>query len=166
MSTADLKDCRFSLANLGGPPARHRPKSPLRAHLLPAESIQHEMSHFNTRGDKNLTWDQIKGTFLVGIVGLFLLPSWELLACNLRNWERKRQNSAAREQPYPPAVSKADTLPWILKSSSIFSSLHLEAARVSPFHQKKAVASGWTGSWGVMLSLRSFCPQMTLSCLR
>ena len=147
------------------PRARHHPCPP-RAHLLPAEFIQHEMSHFNTRGDKNLTWDQIKGTFLDGIVGLFLLPSWELLACNMRNWERKRQNSAAREQPYPPAVSKADTLTWILKSSSIFSSLHLEAARVSHFHQKKAVASGWTGSRGVLLSLRSFCPQMTLSCLR
>lgn len=114
------------------------------------------MSHFNTRGDKNLTWDQIKGTFLVRIIGLFLLPSWELLACNMRNWERKRQNSAASEQPYPPAVSKADTLAWILKFSSIFSSLYLEVARVSPFHQKKAVASGWTGSRGVMLSLKIF----------
>lgn len=52
-------------------------------------------STLSTRGDENLTWDQIKGTFMVGIVGLSLLPSWERLACNMRNWERKMQNSAA-----------------------------------------------------------------------
>lgn len=139
--------------------------SELTSFLQNISSMKCLTSTLSTRGDENLTWDQIKGTFMVRIVGLSLLPSWERLACNMRNW-KGRCKTVLQEQPYPPAVSKADILAWILKFSSIFFSLHLEVARVSPFHQKKAVASGWTGSRGVKLSLRSFCPQVTLSCLR
>ena len=93
-------------------------------------------STLSTRGDKNLTQDQIKGMFMVGIVGLSLLPSWELLACSMRNWERKMQNSAAGAT-LPTSGVQGGHSRLDLKFSSIFSSLHLEVARLLSIRRKQ-----------------------------
>lgn len=79
---------------------------------------------------------------------------------------KENSEECCRGANLPPAGSEADSLACTLKLSSVYSSLHLEVTRVLPLHQKTAVAIGWTGYVEVMLSLRSFCPEATLSCLR
>lgn len=176
LQTADLKDFRFNLGNFDGAPARHPERFPRighhpcppRAYLLPAESIQHEISHFNTKHQGGRKFHLGPNQKCVPDLNSWPFPAAIVGGLGLQNEKLGKENSeeCRRGANLPPPGSEADSLTRTLKFSSVYSSLHLEVTRVLPLHQKTAVAIGWTGYVEVMLSLRSFCPEATLSCLR